>query len=158
MSIPALILLVAQWQHERPFAAQIHEAEALRLAGQSARAEAILRDAVKSGEGAIGEQGTVANNLASLLARRSMTPPEDPPSSSTPPPGAGDGITLPRLSQRDLAMEATVRFTAGGMPIEPMQARLPGAGTVVFKRAALNQNNETVLETEWRIVMSGRAA
>lgn len=70
MSIPALILLVAQWQHERPFADQIHEAEALRLAGQSARAEAILRDAAKSGEGAIGEQGTVANNLASLLARR----------------------------------------------------------------------------------------
>lgn len=32
----------------------------------------------------------------------------------------------------------------------------PGRGTVVFKRTALNQRNETVLETEWRIVMSAR--
>jgi len=35
--------------------------------------------------------------------------------------------------------------------------RKPGRGTVVFKRSALNQKGETVLETEWRIVMASRA-
>ncbi len=72
MSIPALILLVAQWQHDRPFMALVHDAERLRLEGHSAKAEAILRDAVNSGEGTTGERGTAANNLASLLARRGL--------------------------------------------------------------------------------------
>ena len=31
-----------------------------------------------------------------------------------------------------------------------------GRGSVVFKRAAVNQKGETVLETEWRIVMASR--
>jgi acyl dehydratase len=31
--------------------------------------------------------------------------------------------------------------------------RKPGRGTVVFKRSAINQKGETVLEAEWRIVM-----
>ncbi|MBM3767754.1 MAG: tetratricopeptide repeat protein [Acidobacteria bacterium] len=70
MSIPALILLVAQWQHDRPFIDQVHEAEHLRLEGKSTQAEGILRGAVNSGYGTIGERGTAANNLASLLARR----------------------------------------------------------------------------------------
>ena len=34
-------------------------------------------------------------------------------------------------------MDVTVRFTAGGTPIEPVEARMPGAGTVVFKRYRL---------------------
>lgn len=72
MSIPALILLVAQWQHERPFAEQIFEAERLRLEGQSAKSEAILRGAVASGNGTLGERGVAANNLASALARRGL--------------------------------------------------------------------------------------
>lgn len=70
MSIPALILLVAQWQHDRPFSPQIFEAERLRLEGQSAKSEAILRGAVESGRGTAGERGVAANNLASALARR----------------------------------------------------------------------------------------
>lgn len=35
-------------------------------------------------------------------------------------------------------------------------SKKPGRGTVVFKRTAVNQAGETVLETEWRIVMSSR--
>jgi len=35
--------------------------------------------------------------------------------------------------------------------------RKPGRGTVLFKRSALNQKGETVLETEWQIVMAARA-
>lgn len=72
MSIPALILLVAQWQHERPFSEKIFEAERLRLEGQRAESEAILRDAVASGAGTLGERGVAANNLASALARRGL--------------------------------------------------------------------------------------
>lgn len=34
--------------------------------------------------------------------------------------------------------------------------RKPGRGTVVFRRAAVNQEGETVLETEWRLVMAMR--
>ena len=33
----------------------------------------------------------------------------------------------------------------------------PGRGTVLFKRSALNQKGETVLETEWKIVMAARS-
>lgn len=36
-------------------------------------------------------------------------------------------------------------------------SKKPGRGTVVFRRSALNQKGETVLETEWRIVMASRA-
>jgi len=32
----------------------------------------------------------------------------------------------------------------------------PGRGTVIFKRAAVNQKGDTVLETEWRLVMAMR--
>lgn len=32
----------------------------------------------------------------------------------------------------------------------------PGRGTITFKRAAVNQNGVTVLETEWKIVMASR--
>ena len=46
MSIPALILLLAQWQHERPFAAPICDAEA------------ILRETVESGADTTGKQDT----------------------------------------------------------------------------------------------------
>jgi acyl dehydratase len=34
--------------------------------------------------------------------------------------------------------------------------RKPGRGTVTFKRAAVNQKGDTVLETEWRLVMAMR--
>ena len=33
----------------------------------------------------------------------------------------------------------------------------PGRGTITFKRAAVNQNGVTVLETEWKIVMASRS-
>ena len=36
--------------------------------------------------------------------------------------------------------------------------RKPGRGTVKFRRIAVNQSGETVLETEWLIVMSDRSA
>lgn len=83
MSIPALILLVAQWQHDRPFIDQIHEAEHLRLEGKSTRAEGILRGAVNSGCGSIGERGTAANNLAALLARHRLVDRSRRPQSTT---------------------------------------------------------------------------
>lgn len=57
---------------------------------------------------------------------------------------------------RPVAIGDTIHAVVEVMGKEP--SKKPGRGTVVFKRSALNQNNETVLETEWRIVMSGRAA
>lgn len=50
----------------------------------------------------------------------------------------------------------TLRVQVEVLAKEP--GRKPGRGTVVFKRAALNQKDETVLETEWRIVMASRMA
>ncbi|MFZ4767604.1 MAG: protein kinase domain-containing protein, partial [Roseimicrobium sp.] len=42
-----------------------------------------------------------------------------------------------QLSKRDLALDATVKFTVGGTPVEPPKITMPGAGTIVFNRYRL---------------------